>query len=163
MNTKKISFKTKLGYFTLYWDDLGLRATSLSQDKRPDSIPPSWVKKLQKRIENYYQGKADDFQDIELVLEKKTEFQKKVYEVVRHIPRGKVLTYKEVAYKAGSPLAFRAIGQIMAQNPFPLIVPCHRVVGSGKLGGFSAPGGLKTKCAMLKLEDFEFESNKSSN
>ncbi len=163
MNTNKLSFQTKLGYFTLYWDEKGLRGTSLSFDKRKDDEAPPWIQKLKKRIENYYQGKPDHFHDIELVLEKKTDFQKKVYEVVRRIPRGKVLTYKEVALKVGSPLAFRAIGQIMARNPFPLIVPCHRVIGSGKLGGFSAPGGLKTKCAMLKIENFVFESNKSSN
>ncbi len=163
MNTNKLSFPTQLGHFTLYWDEKGLRGTSFSLDKRKDSEAPAWVQKIKKRIENYYEGKADDFRDIKLILEKKTEFQKKVYEVVRKIPRGKVLTYKEVALKAGSPLAYRAIGQIMAKNPFPLIVPCHRVVGSGKLGGFSAPGGPKTKCAMLKIENFVFESNKSSN
>lgn len=162
MNTNKITFETKLGYFSLYWDEKGLRGTSFFFDKKKNSEAPSWVKKLQKRIEKYYQGVSDNFRDIKIVVDNKTEFQKKVYEVVRNIPRGKVLTYKEVAFQAGSPLAFRAIGQIMARNPFPLIVPCHRVVGSGKLGGFSAPGGLKTKCAMLKIENFEFDSNKSS-
>lgn len=159
MNTssfKKLSFKTAEGFFTLYWDDQGLRATSLGQDKKKNDPPPPWIKKIQKRVEAYYKrtpkGKNDNFLDIPLYFEKKTPFKTKVYEVVRHIPSGKVLSYKEVAKKSGSPLACRAIGQIMARNPFPLLIPCHRVVGSGKVGGFSGQGGVLTKIKMLNLE-----------
>jgi len=80
-----------------------------------------------------------------------TPFAKKVYKVVLSIPLGEARTYKWVAKKAGSPLASRAVGQILKNNPCPLIVPCHRVVGSGgRLGGYM--WGVKTKAALLKVE-----------
>lgn len=77
-------------------------------------------------------------------------FKEKVYEAVKKIPKGKVLTYKEVAKKAGSPRAFRAVGNILNKNYDPLI-PCHRVIRSdGKIGGYNRGGSLKEK--ILKLE-----------
>jgi len=78
-------------------------------------------------------------------------FSKKVYKAVLTIPLGEVRTYKWVAEKIGHPRAFRAVGQALKNNPYPLIIPCHRVVGSGSsLGGYS--GGLKRKKALLDLE-----------
>ena len=80
-----------------------------------------------------------------------TPFAKKVYRAVLSIPLGEVRTYKWVAQKAGNPRAARAVGQILKKNPFPLIVPCHRVVaGGGKLGGYA--WGEKNKQALLNLE-----------
>jgi methylated-DNA-[protein]-cysteine S-methyltransferase len=80
-------------------------------------------------------------------------FHRKVYGVLRRIPRGKTLTYAEVARRAGSPGAHRSVGSAMARNPVPILVPCHRVLRTGGgLGGFSAPGGLKLKERMLRLE-----------
>ena len=71
----------------------------------------------------------------------------------RLIPYGQVLTYGELAERAGSPRAARAVGNVMRTNRFPLIVPCHRVVGAaGALGGYSAPTGLKMKRRLLRLE-----------
>lgn len=81
-----------------------------------------------------------------------TLFAKKVYKVVSAIPIGQVRTYKWVARKAGSPGAARAVGQIMRNNPYPLIIPCHRVVRSdGGIGGY-AFGGRKQKKKLLDLE-----------
>jgi len=78
-------------------------------------------------------------------------FQGKVYEAVRRIPRGKVSSYGDIARHAGSPQAARAVGHAMAVNPFPLLIPCHRVVrADGSLGGFAA--GLSIKERLLKLE-----------
>ena len=80
-----------------------------------------------------------------------TSFAKKVYQVVSRIPLGEVRTYKWVAAKAGNFKAARAVGQILKNNPYPLIIPCHRVVGScGKLGGYSK--GKRTKVVLLNLE-----------
>jgi methylated-DNA-[protein]-cysteine S-methyltransferase len=80
-----------------------------------------------------------------------TPFTKKVYRAVLSIPLGEVRTYKWVASKAGNPKACRAVGQILKRNPFPLIVPCHRVVASaGKLGGYA--WGVKKKQILLNLE-----------
>jgi len=78
-------------------------------------------------------------------------FAKKVYRVVLKIPLGEVRTYKWVAKKAGKPKAIRAIGQILKHNPYPLLIPCHRVICSnGKLGGYIF--GKKKKKAFLDLE-----------
>lgn len=79
------------------------------------------------------------------------DFTKKVYRAVLSIPLGEVRTYKWVARKAGKPLAYRAVGQIMRCNPYPLIIPCHRVVAcDNKPGGYS--GGISTKIKLLEVE-----------
>ena len=76
-----------------------------------------------------------------------------MYEVARTIPAGETWTYGVLAARAGSPGAARAVGQAMARNPFPLIVPCHRVTGAqGWAGGFSAHGGVDTKFRLLRIE-----------
>jgi len=78
-------------------------------------------------------------------------FAKKVYKIVLSIPLGQVRTYAWVAQKAGKPKAYRAVGQILNKNPYPLIVPCHRVVAAdGKLGGYR--WGVKQKARLLDLE-----------
>ena len=80
-----------------------------------------------------------------------TPFAKKVYKVALNIPLGEVRTYKWVAQKAGRPRAWRAVGQILKRNPYPLIIPCHRVVSSNhKLGGYIF--GIKHKKQLLDLE-----------
>jgi methylated-DNA-[protein]-cysteine S-methyltransferase len=80
-------------------------------------------------------------------------FQARVLEATWRIPYGDVLTYGQLASQLGSSGAARAVGAALANNPMPLIIPCHRVVGAdGSLHGFSAPGGLRTKAWLLKLE-----------
>lgn len=81
-----------------------------------------------------------------------TEFQKKVWRKIRSIPPGKVMTYGEVAKMVGNPGAARAVGSAMKSNKVPLLIPCHRVVGSSGLGGYSAHGGIKTKRKLLEAE-----------
>ncbi len=109
--------------------------------------------KFEKRMLDLAAGAEDDFQDIELDVTQFTPFQRRVLEQCRRISSGQTLTYAEVARRVGRPGAARAVGNVMASNPFPLIVPCHRVVGSaGRLGGYSGPAGLATKRALLKRE-----------
>jgi methylated-DNA-[protein]-cysteine S-methyltransferase len=80
-----------------------------------------------------------------------TQFQKKVYEIVRQIPKGGIMTYKEVASAIGKPLAYRAVGNALNKNPFAPKVPCHRVIKSnGDIGGFAS--GTKKKIELLKKE-----------
>jgi len=86
-----------------------------------------------------------------LGFRKLTPFAKKVYKVVLSIPIGEVRSYKWVAEKIGQPQAMRAVGQILKHNPWPLIIPCHRVISAdGKLGGYSS--GKKKKKTLLDLE-----------
>jgi methylated-DNA-[protein]-cysteine S-methyltransferase len=82
-----------------------------------------------------------------------TPFQAAALKVVAGIAYGRTLTYRDVAEKIGKPKAVRAVGRANATNPMPLVIPCHRVLGSdGKLHGFSAPGGLETKAWLLRME-----------
>ena len=87
---------------------------------------------------------------------KGTDFQIKVWKFLRKIKKGKVKTYKEVAIAIKKPKAARAVANACAKNPYAPKVPCHRVIKSdGTIGGFSAPGGAKTKKRMLRMEGFK--------
>ncbi len=82
-----------------------------------------------------------------------TPFARKVQRELLKVPYGSVISYGELAAKAGSPRAARAVGGVMSSNPFPLIVPCHRVVNAdGRIGHYSAAHGSKTKAWLLELE-----------
>lgn len=108
---------------------------------------------LMKRIEAYALGGRDTFADVKINLGGATPFRKKVLQQCRKIPYGTTMSYGELAAKAGSPRAARAVGCCMSGNSIPLIIPCHRVVGhDGRLGAFSAPGGCKMKQRLIDLE-----------
>ena len=80
-------------------------------------------------------------------------FHRRVYEAARAIPPGKTLAYGDIAARLGAAGAARAVGQALGRNPFPIVVPCHRVLAAhGKIGGFSAHGGTETKRRMLAIE-----------
>ncbi|MFA5931868.1 MAG: MGMT family protein [Candidatus Paceibacterota bacterium] len=88
---------------------------------------------------------------------KGTAFQKKVWKALLDIPKGKTLTYKELAKKIGKPKAVRAVANAVGANPMPITIPCHRVIRSdGSLGGYSGKGGTKTKHALLLKEGVSF-------
>ena len=113
---------------------------------------PGTVKELTKKIYNYFKGLNVSF-DYPLDLEKSTEFEKRVYKETVKIPFGKVKTYKWIAEKIGVKGGARAVGNALGKNSVPLIIPCHRVIGSNRsLGGFSATGGIFMKKRMLSLE-----------
>lgn len=108
---------------------------------------------LAERITAYFAGEAVDFPE-QVDLAGLTEFQTVILTTLRRkIKRGQTTTYRELAELAGKPGAARAVGSVMAANPVPLIIPCHRVLrGDGGVGGFSGPGGEKLKKLMLELE-----------
>ena len=111
------------------------------------------MRRLAHRLQAFADGVADDFLDVEVELADRTAFQRAVIGRCRRIPRGQVWTYGELAAHAGHPQAARAAGNVMATNRLPLVVPCHRVIGSGgQLGGFSAPQGLSMKRRLLRME-----------
>lgn len=109
----------------------------------------------------YFAGKRQEF-PVKIDWSRLHGFTRKALAVCAKIPYGKTLSYGEVAERAGSPGGARAVGQAMAKNPFPIIIPCHRVLASGgKLGGFS--GGLHFKRALLDLEGADAKPNPMRN
>lgn len=105
---------------------------------------------LPQRIKDYLNGNSVGFPD-KLDLSGASPFQKKVWQVTRSIPYGKTRTYAWIAGELGMPKATRAVGQALARNPLPIIIPCHRVICStGNLGGFS--GGIGWKQRLLEIE-----------
>jgi len=112
-----------------------------------------WCPGLARRIEVYLTGEPEDFRDVPVDPGPQTPFQARVTTCLRQVGWGSTITYAELARHAGFPNAARAVGNCLAANRIPLILPCHRVVGKGgRLGGFSAPGGLATKRRLLALE-----------
>jgi methylated-DNA-[protein]-cysteine S-methyltransferase len=112
---------------------------------------------LVRRLQAYACGAPVDFSDVPIDVGRLSEFERRVVRCCRQIPYGQTLSYGELAAWAGSPRAARAVGNCMAANPVPLIVPCHRVVrADGRLGSYSAPGGTRTKRRLLALEGLRF-------
>jgi methylated-DNA-[protein]-cysteine S-methyltransferase len=104
-------------------------------------------------IERYFAGKSVDFTPLALDLAGVSDFHRRIYDAARAIGWGETATYGELAQRVGAPGAARAVGQAMGRNPVPIIIPCHRVLASGrKIGGFSAFGGAVTKSRLLALE-----------
>jgi O-6-methylguanine DNA methyltransferase len=129
----------------------------------PETVP-DWFDNLAAYLQNYYTAglrrcSQPEFEDhwaywrVRLDWDQLSAFQRRVLEAVAAIPSGMRLTYGEIARRIGKPAAARAVGAAIGANPWPVLVPCHRVIGAGgKLTGFSAPGGIDTKRKMLELE-----------
>ncbi len=114
----------------------------------------TFFKTLQEQIAAYFEGACVNFsRDIPLALDGFSSFGISVLTTCRAIEFGQTITYGRLAKKSGRPNASRAVGSVLAKNPLSLLIPCHRVIRSdGKLGGFSAPGGVTLKKRMLELE-----------
>ena len=108
------------------------------------------IKKTKEELEEYFKGIRTNF-DIPLKL-KGTDFQKKVWNIMKNIPYGKVISYKHLAELALNPKASRAVGNVCHNNKILIIIPCHRVVSQNSLGGFGC--GLEMKKDLLKLEKY---------
>jgi methylated-DNA-[protein]-cysteine S-methyltransferase len=118
-----------------------------------DADEHDWHPELRNRLTAYAGGEAVDFRDTAVDLEDWTAFQRRVLTALRRVRYGTTLSYSELASRAGSPGAARAVGQVMAHNRLPIIIPCHRVLASGgAIGGFSAPQGIALKERLLALE-----------
>lgn len=117
------------------------------------STPPVEIAAIIEKIRRHLTGEVQDFRDVVIELEDVGLFFRQVYEAAREIPPGQSRTYGEIAKAAGQPNAAQEVGQAMAKNPVPIIIPCHRVAAAGgKPGGFSAHGGRATKAKLLALE-----------
>lgn len=137
------------------WETREKLEASLAE-RRPRPVvaaPDDVATEAARRLSRYFKGEHVEFFDLPLDLSAFTPFQAQVYRVVADIPYGKVLTYREVAVAVGRPAAARGIGGAMGRNPVPVIIPCHRVVGSsGAMTGYSAPGGIASKQWLLRME-----------
>jgi methylated-DNA-[protein]-cysteine S-methyltransferase len=166
--TSHLVFETIAGFAAVGWNSSGicsfrLPASGPAEAERallrrfPDSgraTPPADIAGVVEAAQRYFSGEQVDFSSAEIDLGEQSPFFARVYAFVRGLGWGETTTYGAVAKELGEgPEAARAVGQAMAGNPVPLIVPCHRVTAAGgKIGGFSAPGGSASKAFMLALE-----------
>ncbi len=115
--------------------------------------PPKPIARAIEDIQALLCGEKKSLRAVQLDLSRVNAFCVRVYETARAIPPGVTRTYGDIARAIGDPDGARAVGQALGRNPFPIVVPCHRVVGTNdKLVGFSANGGIRTKLKMLKIE-----------
>ena len=156
-------FQTPVGWVALLGSSKGLRRLSLklTPEEAMDelgglpqeaTLDQDWFVPVQRGVERYLEGDSKALDDIKLDLDQAPGFFRAAWEACREIPAGETRSYAWLAAEAGSPLAVRAAGQAMARNRWPLIVPCHRVIGSnGGLHGYGA-GGLTVKARLLEME-----------
>jgi methylated-DNA-[protein]-cysteine S-methyltransferase len=161
-------FETAIGTCGIAWGAHGIAGIQLPESGGPDQTrrrllrrfaaarempPPPDVQQTVDGIVALLRGEAPDLTSARLDMEQVPPFNRQVYEVARTIPPGSTLTYGEVAARLGERGLAREVGQALGENPFAIVVPCHRVVAAGgKTGGFSASGGVKTKLRMLAIE-----------
>ena len=165
--TQYALFETVIGWAGVAWSAHGLVAVHLPEPspqiarksflrRFPDAVeaaPPAPVQSVIDRIVELMAGGKPDLADAPLDLSATPEFHARVYEIARAIPPGETLTYGEIATRLGDRLLARDVGQALGRNPWPIVVPCHRVTAAGgKLGGFSARGGAATKLKLLAIE-----------
>jgi methylated-DNA-[protein]-cysteine S-methyltransferase len=160
-------FDTAIGRCGIAWHGDTIEGTQLPQQSDVEArrrleerfegaieaTPPSAVKGAVDLMVASLRGEADDLADVPVDLDALPPFRRKVLEVVRTIPAGETLSYGDVAAAVGAPGAARAVGQALGQNPFPIVIPCHRVLAAGgRIGGFTAQGGTTVKAKMLAVE-----------
>jgi methylated-DNA-[protein]-cysteine S-methyltransferase len=160
-------FPTAAGFCAIGWSDHGIArfqlptktaeaAERLLLRRAPGAkaAPPAQVADVIAAATRYFEGGRPDFSGLELDLDDVDPLFRSIYEALRGVGYGRTTTYGALAKElAPGPEGARHVGEAMAKNPIPLIIPCHRVLAAGgKVGGFSAPGGAATKIRMLELE-----------
>lgn len=168
-------FPTAFGTCGLSWDEdrlTGFQLPGLTEEltlgrlapKGGDVVPegeaPEWVRGVIARVRRHFEGDLQDFSDLALDWKRVTQFQRAVYLQAQAIRPGFKTSYGDIARAiALGPESARAVGVALATNPWPLLVPCHRVVSANdRMTGFSAPGGILTKTRLLALEGAELLS-----
>jgi len=165
---KCLVFETAMGHCGVAWSEAGITRFQLpgrSAEATQRSLlhrlpgaeigaPTAEVAETIAAVRKYFTGAPVDFSEVRLDLADQEQFFQRIYAATRRIGWGHTTTYGALAKHLGAgPEAARDVGQAMAKNPVPLIVPCHRVLAAGgKVGGFSAPGGSAAKIRMLELE-----------
>jgi methylated-DNA-[protein]-cysteine S-methyltransferase len=172
-----VVFSTALDWMAVAWQDDALRGVAFGHASRRQAAvalarkpwmptqfsrllgegqladAPPWVRDVVARLRRFAEGEPVDFASMPLALDHLSPFARRVVAACRRLGWGQVTTYGDLAAACGSPGAARAVGSVMARNCFPLVVPCHRVLGAGgALGGYSAPDGLRMKKRLLAME-----------
>ena len=155
-----LTFDTALGICAITWSDVGITGVLLPGTRgltrravaSPPAIPDS-IHGTVTAIVALLDGEHTDLRDVVLDETGIDSFRRSVYAAAREIPPGATASYGEIARAIGKPDAPRAVGHALGENPYPIVVPCHRVLSAaGALHGFSAPGGITTKRRMLEIE-----------
>lgn len=162
---KEFRFDTQFGVCAIGWNERGIVRFSLPKDARGSSNPgeeenlPTEVRRLIRLAQKHLAGDLQNFSDANLDWTIVSDFQRAVYRETVAILPGQTKSYGEIAQALGlGNAAARAVGVALGSNPWPLLVPCHRVVAAnGKMTGFSAPGGIATKTRLLALEGAELQ------
>jgi methylated-DNA-[protein]-cysteine S-methyltransferase len=160
-------FETTIGTCGIAWGERGITGVQLPQanegatlarmQKRfapsAEASPPGAVQSAIREIMQLLNGEAVDLSHLSLDMTGVPGFHARVYDVTRTIPAGATMSYGQIAARLGMPTEARAVGEALGRNPFPLVVPCHRVLAAdGRPGGFSASGGVMTKLRLLSIE-----------
>jgi methylated-DNA-[protein]-cysteine S-methyltransferase len=159
-------FDTAIGTCGVAWSRLGVTRLQLpeadrsatekrlgARSTRAGHAMPAEIDQLIADMQGYMSGRKISFDSVAIDLGDVEPFRRKVYEAARALLWGQTVSYGELARRTGSPGTARAVGQALARNPVPIIIPCHRVLAKGRrIGGFSAPGGTVTKERLLALE-----------
>ena len=160
-------FDTAIGACAIAWGDggvVGVRFPEATTERTRATVarrfpaaaeadPPGVVREAIGRIVALLDGEPADLTGVALDLGGVSDFQRRVYAVARRIPPGRTMTYGEIAAELGDRNLAREVGQALGRNPFPIIVPCHRVLAAGgRTGGFSARGGVDAKMRLLTIE-----------
>jgi methylated-DNA-[protein]-cysteine S-methyltransferase len=167
-----VLFDTAVGRHAIVWSGPAIGGVQLDEGSPPATVarllrrfpaaveatPPDHVAEATLRIRQVLEGARDDLSDIALDWSAVSGFERRAYEWMRRLLPGDTTTYGEIARALGDPGAARAVGVAMGRNPFPIIIPCHRVLAAdGRLGGFSAAGGAAFKRTLLAAETAQAE------
>ena len=156
MKTFIANVKSPVGVWSVVGSDEGVTHIHLPQDELAASkgVPPKPVADAVLQLKEYFAGSRRTFK-VKLAPAQATPFQHDVWAALRKIPFGQVRTYGEVAGAVDRPQAHRAVGNANHANPWPIVVPCHRVVASSGLGGYG--GGDRVKRYLLDLEGVHYD------
>ncbi|EHR70916.1 O-6-methylguanine DNA methyltransferase [Burkholderiales bacterium JOSHI_001] len=156
MGRWQTTFHTALGRCLIGWGDAGIHRVRLPGAGVGDEVAgtmPGFVQQAIAGMQQLVDSGRANFDALPLDLSAGSDFERRVWQLTRHIPAGRTLSYGELAAQLGERGAARSVGMALGRNPVPLLVPCHRVLGAGgTLVGFSAPGGTHTKARLLAIE-----------